>query len=547
MFARLRKTLRSEKEEAVNLTEEEMPVPAYQPEAARTFTWDLTPNDPLYAYLLSASSVVEVDRLALDSPALRALKAAGVKVCVPLVTQGELVGVLNLGDRMSEQEYSSDDRRLLNNLATQAAPALRVAQLARQQQAEARQRERLEQEMRVARIIQQTLLPKSLPNLPGWQVAAHWQPARAVGGDFYDFIDFPDGRLGLVTGDVTDKGVPAALVMATTRSILRSASERSSTPGQILAYANELLVSDIPPNMFVTCLYMILDPASRRLTIANAGHNLPIHRRDEVVHDLRVTGMPLGLMPGMDYEEIEVTLEHGDNILVYSDGLVEAHNPAKEMFGFPRLRELLACSTDGEGCPAGEAMIPFLIDDLSEFTGPDWEQEDDLTFLILECLHSPVAPIADTLFLEEQEGVEYRLLAEFSLPSEPGNEIPLMERVVQSVQGLGLPGTVLERLKTAVAETAMNAIEHGNRYQAELPVEVRVSMSADKLCISIRDQGGSQPIPEPETPDIEAKLAGLQSPRGWGLFLIKNMVDEMRVSADGVHHTVELVFRLKGA
>jgi len=547
MFARLRKTLRSEKEEAVNLTEEEMPVPAYQPEAARTFTWDLTPNDPLYAYLLSASSVVEVDRLALDSPALRALKAAGVKVCVPLVTQGELVGVLNLGDRMSEQEYSSDDRRLLNNLATQAAPALRVAQLARQQQAEARQRERLEQEMRVARIIQQTLLPKSLPNLPGWQVAAHWQPARAVGGDFYDFIDFPDGRLGLVTGDVTDKGVPAALVMATTRSILRSASERSSTPGQILAYANELLVSDIPPNMFVTCLYMILDPASRRLTIANAGHNLPIHRRDEVVHDLRVTGMPLGLMPGMDYEEIEVTLEHGDNILVYSDGLVEAHNPAKEMFGFPRLRELLACSTDGEGCPAGEAMIPFLIDDLSEFTGPDWEQEDDLTFLILECLHSPVAPIADTLFLEEQEGVEYRLLAEFSLPSEPGNEIPLMERVVQSFQGLGLPGTVLERLKTAVAETAMNAIEHGNRYQAELPVEVRVSMSADKLCISIRDQGGSQPIPEPETPDIEAKLAGLQSPRGWGLFLIKNMVDEMRVSADGVHHTVELVFRLKGA
>src|SRR3989304_756408 len=156
MFARLRKTLRSEKEEAVNLTEEEMPVPAYQPEAARTFTWDLTPNDPLYAYLLSASSVVEVDRLALDSPSLRALKAAGVKVCVPLVTQGELVGVLNLGDRMSEQEYSSDDRRLLNNLATQAAPALRVAQLARHQQAEARHRRRAGQEMRVAGHTHQT-------------------------------------------------------------------------------------------------------------------------------------------------------------------------------------------------------------------------------------------------------------------------------------------------------------------------------------------------------------------------------------------------------
>lgn len=547
MFTRFRKNQTDRSKPQESTTSDQAVVPPQNPGRGEMVEVNIEPSDPLYAHFLKASGVVEIDKVNLDSPALHTLKDAGVRIAVPLVSQGELIGVLNLSNRLSEQDYSTEDRRLLYTLATQAAPALRVAQLARQQQVEARLRERLEQEMRVARIIQQTLLPKSLPNLPGWQVAAHWQPARAVGGDFYDFIDFPDGRLGLVTGDVTDKGVPAALVMATTRSILRSASERSSTPGQILAYANELLVSDIPPNMFVTCLYMILDPASRRLTIANAGHNLPIHRRDEVVHDLRVTGMPLGLMPGMDYEEIEVTLEHGDNILVYSDGLVEAHNPAKEMFGFPRLRELLACSTDGEGCPAGEAMIPFLIDDLSEFTGPDWEQEDDLTFLILECLHSPVAPIADTLFLEEQEGVEYRLLAEFSLPSEPGNEIPLMERVVQSVQGLGLPGTVLERLKTAVAETAMNAIEHGNRYQAELPVEVRVSMSADKLCISIRDQGGSQPIPEPETPDIEAKLAGLQSPRGWGLFLIKNMVDEMRVSADGVHHTVELVFRLKGA
>ncbi len=544
MLARLRKTLRSEKENIDPQPVEETPSLGQQLPIMPSINWDLPPTDPLYAYLLSASSVVEVDRLELDSPALGALKAAGVRVSIPLVTQGELIGVLNLGNRMSEQEYSSDDRRLLNNLATQAAPALRVAQLARQQQAEARQRERLEQELRVARIIQQTLLPKNLPALPGWQVAAHWQPARAVSGDFYDFIDFPDGHLGLVTGDVTDKGVPAALVMATTRSILRSAAERSSSAGQILAYANELLVPDIPPNMFVTCMYMILDPVNRRLTIANAGHNLPILRRDDVVRELRVTGMPLGLMPGMEYEEIEVTLEYGDNILVYSDGLVEAHNPIKEMFGFPRLRELLACSIDGADCPAGEAMIPFLVNELNEFTGPDWEQEDDVTFLILECLPSPEHLSEDKAM--EVEEPTWQVLREFSLPSEPGNEVLVMERVVEAVHYLDLSKAVLERLKTAVTETVMNAMEHGNRYQAELPVEVKVSLSAAELRISIADHGGSQPIPEPETPDLEAKLAGLQSPRGWGLFLIKNMVDEMNVFADEVHHTVELIFRLKG-
>ncbi len=151
---------------------------------------DLKPGDPLYKLFLEASGVVEIDRVNVDSPALLTLKEAGVKISVPLVNQGELIGVLNLGNRLSEQDYSTDDRRLLYTLATQAAPALRVAQLARQQQIEARQRERLEQEMRVARIIQETLLPKQLPRLDGWQVAAHWQPARAVSGDFYDFFYF---------------------------------------------------------------------------------------------------------------------------------------------------------------------------------------------------------------------------------------------------------------------------------------------------------------------------------------------------------------------
>ena len=515
----------------------------------KALDFDIAPNDPLLAYFLSTPGLVEIDKIDLDSPALQALRSAQVKVSVPLVSQGELIGLLNLGSRRSEQEYSADDRRLLQTLATQAAPALRVAQLARQQQAEARERERLEQELRVARIIQQTLLPKELPDLPGWKVDAHWQTARAVSGDFYDFISFPDGKLGLIAGDVTDKGVPAALVMATTRSILRAAAERFSSPGRILAHANELLCPDIPANMFVTCLCIILDPISGYLRLANAGHNLPALCKTGGVQELRATGMPLGLMPGMTYEETDTSLEPGDCLLVYSDGLVEAHNPQQEMFGFPRLRECLPCSPQG-GWQGENTMIGYLLEKLVEFTGPTWEQEDDVTFVTLERQSSPTASVS----LQDQAGVRgesWQILAEFSLPSEPGNEITAMNLVTEVVQDLILSPVRLERLKTAVAEAAMNAMEHGNRYQEDLTVEIQVLLSATRLAVRITDHGGANPIPEPEAPDLEAKLAGLQSPRGWGLFLIKNMVDEMNVHVGdaehgSAHHTVELIFNLKG-
>jgi serine phosphatase RsbU (regulator of sigma subunit) len=154
-----------------------------------------------------------------------------VKLTVPFGKSGGIDRTAQPGARRSEQDYSTDDKRLLNTLATQAAPALRVAQLARQQQIEARERERVEQEMRVARVIQETLLPETTPALLGWRVEAYWQPARAVSGDFYDFLEIPDGRVGIIVADVTDKGVPAALVMATARSLLRSAAERFIAPG----------------------------------------------------------------------------------------------------------------------------------------------------------------------------------------------------------------------------------------------------------------------------------------------------------------------------
>ena len=202
-------------------------------------------------------------------------------------------------------------------------------------------RQSIEQELRVARSIQQALLPKDMPLLDGWQITPYYQPAREVGGDFYDIFELDDGRLGVVEGDATGKGMPAALVASATSSMLRAVAQAfgSSSPEKVLARVNETLVARIPPNMFVTCFYAILEPESGTLSYANAGHDLPyLRRRGGEAEELRARGMPLGLMPGMSYEEKEIELKAGEVTLFYSDGLVEAHDPQGEMFGFPVFR-----------------------------------------------------------------------------------------------------------------------------------------------------------------------------------------------------------------
>src|SRR5215217_5492655 len=205
-------------------------------------------------------------------------------------------------------------------------------------------RQNIEQELRVARSIQQALLPQGLPQLEGWQITPYYQPAREVGGDFYDFFELEGGRVGVVMGDATGKGMPAALVVSATSSMLWAVAQAlgSSSPGEVLSRVNVVLLARIPPNMFVTCFYAVLDPSSGRLVYANAGHDPPYVRRGGHAEELRARGMPLGLMPEMGYEGKETILQAGEAALFYSDGLVEAHDPRGEMFGFPRLRALVA-------------------------------------------------------------------------------------------------------------------------------------------------------------------------------------------------------------
>jgi serine phosphatase RsbU (regulator of sigma subunit) len=380
-------------------------------------TGGIASDDPLLSGVHWTGRPVEVDALQLDSAALRELRAAGARLVVPLIGQGELVGLLNLGPRRGGRPYSADDRALLGGLASQAAPAVRLTQLVRQQQDEVRERERIDHELHVATLIQQRFLPPAPPDLPGWQLAALYRPAQAVGGDFYDFIPLPGGQVGIVVGDVTDKGMPAALVMATTHGILRAEAPRLVAPHRVLERANDLLLDETFEHMFVTCLYAVLDPASGQLCFANAGHNLPYLRGEAGVAELRATGMPLGLLPGMRYQEQTATIAPGEGLLLYSDGLTEAHGPDREMFGFPRLAGLVG------GGASGQELIDRLLAELAAFTGPGWEQEDDITLVTL--LRAPAASTAAA-----PAGAAGRVLAQFEVPSKASNERLVIDRMV---------------------------------------------------------------------------------------------------------------------
>ena len=349
-------------------------------------------DDPLLAPILADSERV-ICAEGCDQEDLLALgQTLGMAEYVAFPLSGEPqqpIGVLMAGNTVNSAAYHPHIRAGseyvvgLANLVSQVATAILMRReiQAREQRLkqEAQARERVEQELHVARRIQQASLPETVPALGDWEIYPSYRPAREVGGDFYDFLELEDSRLGLVVGDATGKGVPAALVMSTTCGMLRAVTQASDySPGEVLQRVNEALAARIPANMFVTCFYGVLDLVTGRFAYANAGHDLPYVRRGGDAEELMARGMPLGLMPGMTYEEKEIMLGAGDRALFYSDGLVEAHNPEGEMFGFPRLQALVAEHAEEE------PLVDFLMEKLYSFTGEWWEQEDDITLVTLQ-------------------------------------------------------------------------------------------------------------------------------------------------------------------
>jgi len=464
-------------------------------------------------------------QFAAISPAADNAQALGMASALSLADSGELIGFFLLSDPI----HSFDEGELAGRVSLELAGPMRLAASIREQETQQRQQERNEQEMQMARRIQQSFLPHTLPTPVGWQITPFYQPARDVGGDFYDALTLADGRIGLIIGDVAGKGTPAALVMATTRTMLRVAARSASGPGAALAQVNDLLGPDLPPSMYVTCFYAILDPATGWLRFANAGHEAPYRRHDGAATELRACGMPLGLLPESHYEESEATLAPGDALLLYTDGVTEAHNRSREMFGEERLARLVGETADNA------TLVADVMAGVTAFTPLDWEQEDDITMLLAQR-----APL--------DVSVEPHLLDEWSLPSAPGNERLALRRVSEIARGLP-PGALsadrLAQLETAVAEATLNAMEHGNNFQPDCPVEMQVYASATTLVVRITDEGAGPLTLDAPTPDLDAKLAEEQSPRGWGLFLIRRLVDELRVVADtSGRHVVELSMAL---
>lgn len=267
-----------------------------------------------------------------------------------------------------------------NQMAEQIVESFAQRQALAEQSARREERARIEQEMQSAHYIQQALLPEESPDISGWQIQTCYRPARDVGGDFYDFLLLPDGKIGIVIGDATGKGIPSALIMATTCAMLRAAAPGSESPGSVLSLVNNLLIEKIPGGTFASCFYAILDPVSGRIRYANAGHNLPYLVQDGEINELRAVGMPLGLMPDEVYAEQEVLVFPGDCALFYTDGLVEAHSPQREMYGAARFQQRIRQRFKVNG------LIENLYRDVQAFTGPDAEQEDDITLVSLQKL-----------------------------------------------------------------------------------------------------------------------------------------------------------------
>ena len=291
------------------------------------------------------------------------------EVAIPLHVEGQLVGVFT-ASHTELDAFSSCQLRLLQALCSDVAVAVHNA---RRFQQEKQQREQMTHEAREARIIQQALLPKTSPSIPGFAVSGLSIPVGAVGGDWYDFIPMDHGRWGLVLADVSGKGTAAALLMSATRGILRSLVEAACTPGEVLTKLNRLLVEDFPAGRFVTMVYAVLDPAKRTLTFANAGHLRPLLVAGSSAQFLDVErGIPLGLQPG-DFSEVEVKLPLGSRLVFYSDGITEAENPAGGEYGLVRLQEHFLRT---------DASAESLLDDVRSFADGSGLRDDASVILV---------------------------------------------------------------------------------------------------------------------------------------------------------------------
>jgi phosphoserine phosphatase RsbU/P len=297
-------------------------------------------------------------------------------LCAPLKGRERVIGAVVLLRNPALPVFTASDEKLVNAIATEAAITIENARL---HQAELEE-ERLEHELHLAHQVQATLLPQALPQIAGWDFAALWQPAHEMAGDFYDFIPM-GGALGVVIADVTDKGMPAAMFMADTRSVVRASTTAVQSPAMALTHANRWLSADSTDSMFVTLFYARFDLASGAVTYVNGGHNPPmLFVGDEAKpRELTRTGIMLGFDESWQYDERQLHLEPGDLLVLYTDGVTEAKNASNEEFGEARLKELARTHR----AESADAILRVIQQSLREFID-EGAQNDDVTIVIVK-------------------------------------------------------------------------------------------------------------------------------------------------------------------
>jgi len=299
-----------------------------------------------------------------------------------LKTESGMFGSLCLGRRAGKEIFTAGDLKLARVLASQAAVALENGRLHRQHRREEERMIRLTEEFRLARSIQGNLLPKVIPTIPGYELAGGTVPAQSVGGDYYDFIPMDDNRLALCLGDVSGKGMPAALLMAHLQATIRGQALLGSEPGKCLWHSNRLLFHSTDLERFATCFYGVLDTEQHRLCYANAGHEHPLHfRGNGRPATLDQGGIVLGILEGAEYTDVALPVAPGDLIVVYSDGITDASNGEGDPFGVDRLIELVNAHVD-EPAPA---LLERILDKVRAHAG-DEAQTDDMTLAVVRRL-----------------------------------------------------------------------------------------------------------------------------------------------------------------
>jgi serine phosphatase RsbU (regulator of sigma subunit) len=305
-------------------------------------------------------------------------EALHASLMVPLVFQDQVIGSLNLGEKKSGKFYNREDIELLRTLANQGAVAIENARLFQ----ENLEKQRMEEELSIARDLQMSMLPATCPEIAGFQIAALSTPAREVGGDFFDFNKMGDDRVGFIVGDVTGKSVSGALVMSAARSVFRMLSEEQLSVGEIMIRANRRSKQDMRKGMFIALLYAELNAKDRTVSLCSAGQTQPILLSSKTgeANLVQTEGdtFPLGIMDEADYQETQLQLAPGDRVVFYTDGIVEAMNEQEEIFGFERLLEVIRRA---RALDAG-SLLKEILGRVNQFVGAA-TQHDDLTVIVV--------------------------------------------------------------------------------------------------------------------------------------------------------------------